>query len=232
MVVVPAGKFLMGAPSSEDDFFDYERPQHPVAIGYSFAIGRFPVTSDEYMYFTSHTGRAWPEQPFPRNGKNPVVNVSGYDAQDYVAWLSKKTKQKYRLLSESEYEYAERAGSTTTYWWGNSHKRDEMCAHANGRDCLHNGALPVGDSPANPFGLSDMAGNVWSWTEDCWHDSYAGKPPPDGAAWMTGDCLQRVERGGSWNTQDDAVALGSAEREPDSPNVHWPTVGFRVATTF
>ncbi|MXY88967.1 MAG: formylglycine-generating enzyme family protein [Gammaproteobacteria bacterium] len=150
----------------------------------------------------------------------PVFNVSWNDAQEYVTWLSRETGRTYRLLSESEWEYAGRAGTDTRYSWGDEF--DESLANNGGR------TVPVGSYPANAFGLHDMHGNVWEWTEDCWNGSYAGAPD-DGSAWLSGDggnCYFRVSRGGSWH--GDPGFLRSASREPG----YWGNdTGLRVART-
>jgi formylglycine-generating enzyme required for sulfatase activity len=229
MVVVPAGTFTMGSPPSEPGRYDDEGPQHRVAIGRAFAVSKYPVTRDEYAQFaweTSSASKEWLNPTFQQTGEDPVVNVSWDDAKAYVAWMSEKTGKSYRLLSESEYEYAERARTTTVFWWGNN--SGEVCSHANARECGHNGTVKVGSYPANAFGLYDMAGNVWEWTEDCSHESYAGAPE-DGTAWTTGDCGQRVLRGGSWGdlTRDLRSASGDGNYTGDR-DVH---DGFRVART-
>lgn len=227
----------MGSPSSEEGRFDDEGPQHQVTFSSAFAVGRFPLTRDEYIWFASETSRPFipvANPGFAQTGRDPVVNVSWDDAKAYVAWLSGKTGHTYRLLSESEYEYAERAGTTTAYWWGDN--EDERCSHANfapaftflgEAGCGHDGTVPVGSYPANAFGLYDMTGNVWEWTEDCWNDSYAGAPD-DGTAWTTGDCGARVLRGGSWYND----SIRSAYRDKRDPTLRDPTYGFRVARTF
>jgi formylglycine-generating enzyme required for sulfatase activity len=235
MVVVPAGSFTMGSPSSEAGRGDDEGPQHQVTIGSSFAVGKYPVTRDEYARFVEATGHSNDESvvDFPQTARDPVVAVSWDDVKAYVAWLSEKTGKNYRLLTESEYEYAERAGTSTVYWWGDS--ADELCRYANGGPCNHRGTVPVGTYPANAFGLNDMAGNVWEWTEDCFNESYAGAPV-DGTAWTAGICSQRVARGGSWdNDGDGAWSLRSAARPPfrinDSSRYRVINFGFRVART-
>ncbi len=234
MVVVPAGSFTMGAPSSEPGR-DSDEAQHHVTIAHDFAVGRYPVTRDEYGQFAAETSRAsnnWQNPVFAQTGRDPVVNVSWDDAKAYVAWLSEKTGHSYRLLSEAEYEYAERAGTSTAYWWGDN--ADELCRYANGGPCNHHGTVPVGSYPANAFGLYDMAGNVWEWTEDCWNGSYAGAPD-DGTAWTTGDCGQRVLRGGSLD--HDARYLRSANRDGldtglrSNDYILTYGLGFRVART-
>jgi formylglycine-generating enzyme required for sulfatase activity len=211
MVVVPAGNFVMGSLSSES-----VGPQHRVTIDYSFAVGRYPITRDEYKEFVSQSGYAagagWKDPGFTQTGKDPVVDESWNDAQAYVKWLSTKTGKNYRLLSEAEYEYAERAGTATAYWWGEGDDTAKACSHANESDCGHRGTVPTGSYPPNAFGLYDMAGNAWEWTQDCYHSSYAGAPQ-DGTAWTTGGCLLRSLRGGSWRSK--TKSLRSANRYVD-----------------
>ena len=115
MVVLPAGSFLMGSPSSERNRWEAEGPQHQVTIGYSFAVSKFPITRDEYSWLATEHGT-----DYKQTSRDPVVNISWEDAKDYARLLSQKTGKTYRLLSEAEYEYAERAGTTTAYWWGDS----------------------------------------------------------------------------------------------------------------
>jgi formylglycine-generating enzyme required for sulfatase activity len=147
--------------------------------------------------------------------------VSWDDAKAYVSWLKNQTGSEYRLLSEAEWEYAARAGTTTKYHWGNSF--DEGRAN-NGA-----GTVPVGRYEANRFGLHDMLGNVWEWVEDCWHDSYAGAPT-DGRAWTSGDgCSRRVLRGGSWVNYPRV--LRAADRDWNGDGNRLDFIGFRVART-
>jgi formylglycine-generating enzyme required for sulfatase activity len=229
MVVVPAGSFTMGSPSSEAGRYDQEGPQHHVTIGYSFAVGKYPVTRDEYARFveaTGHSNEDWRNPSFPQTGRDPVVNVNWDDAKAYVGWLGEKAGHTYRLVSEAEYEYAERAGTSTAYWWGDSDA--DLCRYANGGPCNHDGTVPVGSYPANAFGLYDMAGNVWEWTEDCWNRGYADAPD-NGAAWMTGDCGLRVQRGGSWLNLPRS--LRSAYHGGVNSFYRVNGIGFRVART-
>jgi formylglycine-generating enzyme required for sulfatase activity len=132
-----------------------------------------------------------------------VIAVSWDDAKSYVAWLSKKTGKTYRLLSEAEWEYAARAGTTTPFSTGRTITTDQ--ANFNG-DHTYNGSrkgqnrqktVSVGSFPANGFGLHDMHGNVFEYVEDCWNEGYNGAPS-DGRAWTAGNCGQRVLRSGSW----------------------------------
>jgi formylglycine-generating enzyme required for sulfatase activity len=208
MVVVPKGKFLMGSPKSEEGSTDDERPQHEVTIPADFAVGKFEITFAEYDACVAAGGCS--ERPGDDGwgrGNRPVINVSHADAKAYIFWLNTKlgrNRGKYRLLSEAEWEYAARAGTTTAYPWGAkashdfaNYGNDECCEGlAQGRDKWVN-TSPAGSFPANRFGLHDMHGNVWEWTEDCWNESY-NSAPADGRPWTTGDCSRRVLRGGSW----------------------------------
>ena len=116
---------------------------------------------------------------------------------EYAKWLSSQTGKRYRLPSEAEWEYAALAGTDTAYWWGEQVQHG--MANFVGSDSRWGGkqASPVGSFPANPFGLYDMAGNVWEWVQDCWQDTYDGAPT-DGSAWEEKHVVQRVIRGGSW----------------------------------
>ena len=164
-------------------------------------------------------------------GRRPVINVSWDDAQTYVKWLSRITGEHYRLLSEAEYEYAARAGTETQYPWGDEIKLNgEAMANCNGCGSQwdRKQTAPVDSFSANRFGLYQMVGNVWEWTEDCRNDSYSGSPPADGSPWTSGDCRRRVVRGGSWNTFRVISALRTAIRTlPYRLN----DLGFRVART-
>ena len=164
----------------------------------------------------------------------------GDDAKEYVAWLSLQTGQEYRLLTEAEWEYAARAGSSTQYHFGNS--ESQLCSFANGADArtmarwrntacsdgVGDQTAQAGTFAANAFGLHDMHGNVWEWVEDCWNDSYVGAPS-DGSAWLRGDCSIRVLRGGSW--LDPTGNLRSADRNRNATGFRDIYAGFRVART-
>jgi formylglycine-generating enzyme required for sulfatase activity len=173
-----------------------------------------------------------------------VINVSFDDAQTYLKWLSATTGHAYRLLSEAEYEYAARGGSQSRYPWGDDITRNGQ-PMANGMLCgspwdgkqtspvcgwqASDVQKPPGCSfPANAFGLYDMEGNVYEWTEDCWSANYTGAPI-DGSARTSGDCGIRVIRGGSWDSDPDD--LRSGDRYNTSPEVQVFNFGFRVART-
>jgi formylglycine-generating enzyme required for sulfatase activity len=220
MVVVPAGDFDMG---SND--FDFEKPVHKVTIARPFAIGRREVTFEEWDQCVAAGGcRYRPDDRGQGRGERPATDISWRDALQFIAWLSQKTGHKYRLPSEAEWEYAARAGTKTTYWWG----RDLGSRLANCRDCGGNPgqqAIPSGSFSANPFGLFDTAGNAAEWVQDCWNDNYRGAPR-DGSAWTSGQCGQRVLRGGSFDSQSRYVR--SASRFRYDVDVRYYANGFRV----
>jgi formylglycine-generating enzyme required for sulfatase activity len=161
-----------------------------------------------------------------------VINISWENAKTYVDWLGHKTGKFYRLLSESEWEYAARAGTTTTYPFGDTLSPSEAnydgSADGSGpSEVNRQHTMPVGSFPANGFGLHDMHGNVSEWVEDCWRDNYAANAPADGSAWLEGDCNGRVVRGGSW--EDSQVELRSAARTGGHKNDQFYTDGLRIA---
>jgi formylglycine-generating enzyme required for sulfatase activity len=205
MIVVPAGSFMMGSPSSEPERSKDEGPQHQVTIGQAFAVGKFAVTFDEWDACVADRGCNGyrPSDSRWGRGRQPVINVSWDDAKAYVAWLSRRTGKGYRLLSEAEREYVTRAGTTTPFWWGSTLTPRQ--ANYDGTQVYDKGVkgeyrkrtLPVDAFEPNPWGLYQVHGNVLEWAEDCDHNSYDGAPP-DGSAWTTGDSSRRVVRGGSW----------------------------------
>jgi formylglycine-generating enzyme required for sulfatase activity len=198
MVNIPAGSFLMGSPGTETGRSDSESPQHKVHIG-AFEVSKNPVTRGQWRIFANETGQRSTKNcdslnpGFPQDDRHPAVCMNWQEAQDYIAWLNRKSGQHFRLLTEAEYEYVNRAGTQTAYFWGESDADLAQHANSNGK-----GTTPVGSFPANSFGLFDTTGNVWSWTQDCWHKDYHGAPT-DGSAWETGcDSSARVVRGSSW----------------------------------
>ncbi|MDA0653061.1 MAG: formylglycine-generating enzyme family protein [Proteobacteria bacterium] len=223
MVDIPPGAFLMG---SADPAHQDEIPQHPVKIGYGFAVGRYPVTFEEYDAFCRAARRQKPGDNGWGRERRPVINVSWDDAQAYVEWLSGATGRRYRLLTEAEWEYACRAGSTTRYSFDEDDR--DLAAYAWFVGHLEGETRPVGDRRANDFGLFDMHGNVWEWCEDVWHDNYQDTPPVKGSAWLErGDQRIRVLRGGSWVS--GPRGLRSAVRLEGATDYRHNNVGFRVA---
>ena len=236
MVVVPAGSYMMGSPESEAGRADNEGPRHRVTMANRFAVGVYEVTFEEWDACRrgggcSHNphGRGW------GRGKRPVIDVSWADAQAYVKWLSRETGKEYRLLSESEWEYVARAGTTGPFHFGatistQQANYDGTYTYGSGRKGRYRRRTePVGSFPANAFGVHDVHGNVREWVEDCWHDSYRGAPG-DGRAWTVGgDCKRRVLRGGSW--LDGPQFLRSAFRYGYPAGYRHFVTGFRVART-
>ena len=199
MVVIPAGSYTMGANDISED----EKPPHPVTVPQQFAAGRFEITFDEWDACVRERGCAHnPGDQGWGRGKRPVINVSWNDARQYTLWLSTKTGKTYRLLSEAEWEYLARAGTTTPFYTGtsiNPKQANYDTSQSFGGSATvpsKQQTAPVGSYDPNKFGLYDMHGNVWEWTEDCWNVNYKGAPT-QGEAWTAGDCGRRVLRGGS-----------------------------------
>ena len=218
MVVLPAGTYRMGLQGH----------QHAVTIPAPLAVGKYEVTFAEWdACVRAGSCRQRRDRGWGRD-RRPVIHVNWNHAKRYVQWLAKKTQKPYRLLSESEWEYAARAGTETAYSWGDGIGAN--LANCNGCSSQWDGkTAPVGSFRANAWGLYDMHGNVWEWVEDCWNGSYAGSPV-DGSAWLTGNCNQRVLRGGSWfNVPSDSRAAARVG------NATWSRtaglIGFRVART-
>ena len=164
-------------------------------------------------------------------GRHPVINVIWRDAQEYVRWLSTKTGEEYRLLSESEWEYVARAGTVTRYHWGD-HAGGRNRANCRGCGGRWNGTqtAPVGSYEANEFGLHDVHGNVSEWVEDCWSESYGGSLPDGSARIRQGECQKRVLRGGAWYFRPGY--LRSTSRQGVVAGIWNDRIGFRVARTF
>ena len=255
MVVVPSGSFMMGSPEGEEGRWGGEGPVHRVDIVKPFAAGKHGVTRGAFAQFVEATGhsmgnscgtnengaweerrgRGWKRPGFSQSDSHPVVCVNWEDVQAYVDWLSREAGAQYRLLSEAEWEYAARAGTTGPFHFGSTISTDQAnydgnFTYGSGRKGVYREeTVPVGSFPANGFGLHDMHGNVWEWVEDCWHDSYASAPA-DGSVWTSGgDCSLRVLRGGSWFSSP--VNLRSATRNGSTTGNRDSYFGFRVART-
>ena len=201
----------MGSPSGEEGRYGDEGPLHRVRIAEPFAVGVHEVTFAEWDACrrgggcTRHANdRGW------GRGNRPVISVSWEDAKSYVRWLSLETGERYRLLSESEWEYVARAGTRTRYHWGDGIGRGRANCDGCGSRWDDERTAPVGSFSPNGFGLHDVHGNAREWVEDCWHGNYSGAPM-DGRAWTSGgNCGSRVLRGGSWF--DDPRYVRSALR--------------------
>lgn len=234
MIAVPAGSFTMGSPPAA--IVGVGRPQHEVTFAKPFAVAKFQATFADWeacVLGGGCNGYAPNDAGLGREMR-PVIFVSWRDAQAYVAWLSLVTGKPYRLLSEAEYEYAARAGTTTTFPWGDAIEIDGKqmanCAGC-GQPWLFKGTSPVGSFAPNRFGLYDMVGNVLEWTADCYHKDYNGAPT-EGSPWQEstgGDCGRRIVRGGAWNGSLDMVWSG--ERDMLPVETRGSGLGFRVALT-
>ena len=236
MVVVPAGSFSMGSPDSETGRNTDEGPQHTVTFAKPFAVGKFMVSFDEWDACVADGGcNAYkPDDSGWGRGRQPVINVSSADAKAYIDWLSKKTGKTYRLLSEAEYEYVARAGTSTPFWWGSAISTSQ--ANYDGDYTYANGAkgefrqhpVPIDSFSPNPWGLYQVDGNVFELTGDCFNKDYSGAPA-DGSAWTASDCGYRIVRGGAWASE--AANLRSASRGEVTDSLRGSGLGFRVART-
>ncbi len=260
MLGIPGGAFTMGSPANEPGRFDTEGPQHDVTVK-AFALGKYNVTTEEFLLFLKETGyRPEPCNPIlnlawrsPGGGlayppfvgqpaRWPAACLDWADAQAYVAWVNAKVRAHrpelanrdgpYRLPSEAEWEFAARAGTTTARWWGEDVGAGRANCNGCGSPYDYKVLAEVDAFAPNPFGLFGMLGNVWQWTEDCWHESYAGAPA-DGRAWTQDLCDRHVVRGGSWNNLP--IFVRSAARSGSIANGgeydYSSVAGFRLART-
>ena len=253
MVVVPPGKFRMGFDGGEPE--RYEGPVRDITIGYSFAVGKYEITNAQYRAFSKDTkrvstkgcyalagkvgyryepmpGKDWEDPGYgrPIRDDEPAACITWTDAHDYVAWLARKTGKKYRLLSEAEWEYVARAGTTGRFIWGDSPER--ACEQSNIFDASGARALPgtdigvapcddglpgvapVGSLKPNKFGLHDVIGNVWEWVEDCYTMPHAADAPVDGSPQVKTGCDRRGSRGGSWISSYERQRTAFRGRDP------------------
>jgi formylglycine-generating enzyme required for sulfatase activity len=224
MVVIPAGRFTMGSPAGELGRSSSEGPQREVSVRRPLAVGKFEVTFAEWDACVAAGGCSHrPSDIGWGRDRRPAINVGWDDAQEYVRWLSQRTGRRYRLLTEAEWEYAARAGTSTAYAFGPTISP----SHANYSESRLYRTQPVGSYGANRFGLHDMYGNVMEWVQDCWREGYAAAPTEAGQAVESGSCSVRVLRGGSWlNTPQN---LRAAVRERDVTGKRLNFFGFRVA---
>ncbi len=224
LVLIPAGKFVMG--DQVGNGARSEQPVREVAIA-AFKLGRNEVTNREYAACVQAGACSAKVTAEPGSENLPKAGLSWLDAQQYVDWLRVKTGEDYRLPSESEWEYAARAGASTPYAWGANSGR----GLANCLDCGSAwdgaGPAPVGSFDANGFGLYDMSGNVWEWTADCWYRDYTSALPTGAARDGGAACEKRVLRGGSW---DNAAWLARVSYRAFAPAAtRQDLYGFRIA---
>jgi len=216
MINIPAGSFLMGSDPFTNLAYDREKPQHLVQIQ-AFAMGKYEITQEQWHAVMG-------ENPSMNKGRKlPVENISGDEAVLFIKKLSQKTGKNYRLPTEAEWEYAARAGTKTTYFWGDDKKQSKDYAwHYSNSE---NKSQPVGLKKPNQFGLYDISGNVMEWTQDCWNDSYDGAPT-DGSAWRSGNCDRMVVRGGAYLEESDAMRIAIRFFHP--PTGKYDYLGVRV----
>jgi formylglycine-generating enzyme required for sulfatase activity len=254
MVPIPAGEFLMGSPEDELERWSHEGPQHRVRLE-PYSLARTPITQAQWRQVArwqpAPGDPPWerqlnPDPSFfkgglplenrrPEDDRLPVERVSWFDAQEFCRRLRQRTGRTYTLPSESQWEYACRAGTTTTYAFGTTLSQGEANVKSSG-------TTEVGSFPANAWGLHDMHGNVWEWCLDHWHHGYEGAPA-DGSAWLStleqqnqsftkpvknviDDSEPRLLRGGSWN--DFPGICRSACRDRAQPDYAIINVGFRL----
>jgi formylglycine-generating enzyme required for sulfatase activity len=230
MVEIPSGAFRMGDLSGEG--YDTAKPVHRVTLDYNFLVGRFEVTFDEWDACVSAGGCSHtPDDEGWGRGERPVINVTWENAKEYISWLNSKTSKNYRLLSESEWEYIARAGTSTEWVCGN---QSSCLDRVSWSDSLKYGykSHPVGKKAANTYGVYDVAGNVWEWVEDCWNDTYEGAPS-DGSAWTAFfGCSHHVFRGGGWLSDSDFMRVSTRNGPGEDPSsFSGYHIGFRVART-
>lgn len=254
MVVVPAGTFVMGSPPNEPEREGGREDQVRVTIARPLAIGAFAVTRGEFAAFVTATGhtldegcyfwtgttweersdRSWRSPGFAQDDRHPVTCVDLRAAKTYAAWLSARTGKAYRLPSETEREYVTRAGTVSSFWLGSSISTDLANYNGTSPGTLsltgewRQMTVRVDSFRPNPWGLYNVHGNVWDWTDDCWNETNAGNPG-DGVARTTGDCTWRVARGGAWNYSPNY--LRSAFRYWNLPHNRSGVQGLRVVRT-
>ena len=217
MVIIPAGRFLMGSPEGEGR--DNEHPQHEVTIAQPFAMGQTAVSFTDYDRFCEATSHPHVDDEWGRD-EQPVINVSWHDSVTYCQWLSEQTGKNYQLPSEARWEYACRAGTTTPYHTGNklTHKQANF-------ERKNNGPVPVDKYEPNNFGLYQMHGNVLEWCKDAWYGDYNGAPV-DGSARSSGETAARALRGGSWFNNNHACRSSNRYFDPGAPD---SSIGFRLS---
>ncbi len=240
MVVLPAGTFTMGTPADEMGRQDDESPQHPVTFAKPFAISRYQITAEEWAAYQKEAGVViadGDERPgrhcsnskpsYKQGPRQPAVCMSYHDAGRYAAWLSKKTGQRYSLVSEAQREYAARGGSTGMFpFEADANLEISKNANVYGPKDGFSFTSPVGSFPANAFGVYDMHGNVYEWVADCYHDDYNGAPA-DGSAWHEASCELVSIRGNDWG--EAPIFSRSGNRNNAEPDNRGDWIGVRLA---
>lgn len=221
-VTIPGGAFIMGTSDGPID----ERPEHVVVVP-PFRMMATEVTFNLWDQCVREGGCAYsPNDEGWGRGERPVINVSYEDiTNQFIPWISRKTQRSFMLPSEAQWEYAIRAGTQTDYYWGDKPAQSLANCAECGSEWDGRRTAPVKSFEPNPFGLYDMAGNVWEWAEDCWNDDYR-KSPDHSLPRYDGQCNQRVLRGGSWGI--GATRMRSAYRNWSEIKRRNIDVGFRL----
>jgi formylglycine-generating enzyme required for sulfatase activity len=233
MVVVPAGRFLMGAAKAEKGRQAAEEPQHEVTVAAPFAISEFEITFDEWEACALEGGCAnyRPQDSGWGRGRRPVIYVSYDDTKAYIEWLRQKSGKAYRLPSEADWEFAARAGTSTPFAAGETLAPTQANFDASNlpgtrkQGTYQGTTVEVGTFPANPYGLHDMEGNVFEWVEDCANKNHAGAPAD--ASPRGGDCSRRVAKGGAWYYEAEFARPSARMSFPKGSRLN--VIGFRVA---
>lgn len=194
-ILIKGGRFVMGDISHKESD---SSPPHRVTVS-DFMISKYEVTFGQYDKFCEETNRKKPADEGWGRGSRPAINVSWKDAVAFTEWLNKKSVREFRLPSESQWEYASRAGKTTSYWWGNQKEKNMANCFDCGSEWDNHSTAPVGSFKPNPWGLYDMTGNVTEWVFDKAHEGYENAPGTD-EPWLEGGLQYRIVRGGSYRS--------------------------------
>lgn len=222
MIKIAAGTFDMGSAGSSRHAD--ERPRHSVKVG-AFAMSKYEITFTQYDKFIQATGKKLPDDLYMDRTTHPAIFITWDDAYYYVKWLSEQTGHKYRLPSESEWEYAAGTGKRSPYWWGFNEEPKRAHCFGCGSGLDPRKPTKVGSFGANEFGLYDTAGNVAEWVHDCWHDTYKDAPT-SAEVWEGGDCAYRVARGGSYGSPPQSIR--HAKRDKYKSDSAYDHIGIRV----
>ena len=222
MVKIAKGEFDMGSPNSSR--FGDERPRHPVKVR-RFSVSKNEITFAEYEKFAQATGRRIPDNLYMDKATHPVIFVSWDDAYYYTKWLSEQTGQRYRLPTESEWEYMAGTGKRSPFWWGYNEEPNRAHCFGCGSGLDPRKPTKVGSFPSNEFGVYDTAGNVAEWVHDCWHENYNGAPS-DSGVWEGGDCAFRIARGGAYSSPPQSIR--HAKRDKFKSDQIYDHIGIRV----
>jgi len=236
MAVIPPGSFMMGSPDDEVRRDNNEGPRHKVEIDYTFEIGKYEITFNDWRKCVAGGGcRGYrPKDGGWGRGNRPAIFISWNDAQSYIKWLNRTTGYRYRLPTEAEWEYVARGQTKQPFSTGTSISAAQ--ANFNGehpygdapKGQYRRKTLPVGSFAANKFGVYDIHGNVYEWVQDCWNPSHVGAPV-NGSARTDGDCKFRIMRGGSWVTH--GYQMRASKRLRYTTDYRYDDYGFRLART-